>query len=311
MTIRDSLPKKIKRVRILPKIKRRGELMLKELARAKINLTLDITGIRADGYHEVEMILQMIELADEVELKKISSGINLNMNASGIVGGENIPTDEKNLAWRAALEFQKFCGKNFGVAINLTKKIPAAAGLAGGSADAAAVIRGMNRLYEMNLTENELCEIGARVGSDVPFCIIGGTCLAEGRGEILTRLAPVKKFNAILAKPRGEISTAWAYKTYDDNPAKNHPPTQEIIEQMERGNYDAAFKNFSNVLEGVALKKIPAIADCKRKMLAAGAKVALMSGSGPTVFALTDDDLTAEKIAASVEDVQIFTTKFF
>ena len=183
--------------------------MVKEIARAKINLTLDILGVRADGYHEVSMIMQTIELADELELEKISSGINLKMNAAGIIGGENIPVDEKNLAWRAANEFQKFCGKDFGVEISLTKKIPVAAGLAGGSTDAAAVIRGMNRLYETNLTESELCKIGERVGSDVPFCIIGGTCLAEGRGEILTRLAPIKNFSVVLAKPHGEISTAY------------------------------------------------------------------------------------------------------
>jgi len=304
------LQKKINRVRILPKIKRRGELMLKELARAKINLTLDILGIRVDGYHEVAMIMQIIELADELELKKIPSGISLKMDATKIVGGENIPTDEKNLAWRAAIEFQKFCGKDLGVSIELKKKIPAAAGLAGGSADAAAVIRGMNCLYETNLTEKELCAIGERIGSDVPFCIIGGMCFAQGRGEILTQLAPVKKFNVVLAKPSGEISTAWAYKNYDANPAQNHPPNQKIIEQFKRGDYDAAFKNFSNVLEDVALKKIPEIADCKRKMISAGAKVALMSGSGPTVFALTDDALTAEKIAAKVESAQIFITKF-
>lgn len=283
--------------------------MLKELARAKINLTLDILGVRADGYHEVSMIMQIIELADELELKKVSSGISLKMDATGIIGGENIPTDEKNLAWRAAIEFQKFCGKNLGVAIELTKKIPAAAGLAGGSADAAAVIRGMNRLYETNLTEKELCAIGERIGSDVPFCIIGGTCLAEGRGEILTRLAPIKNFSVVLAKPRGEISTAWAYKNYDANPAKTHPPTEKIIVQLANGDYDAAFKNFSNVLEGVALEKIPAIADCKNKVLAAGAKVALMSGSGPTVFALTDA-AHVKQIANSVESAQIFITKF-
>lgn len=282
--------------------------MLKELARAKINLTLDILGLRADGYHEVEMILQMIELADEVELKKISGGIELTIN-----GGKNIPTDERNLAWRAVEEVQKFCGKNFGVAIEITKKIPSAAGLAGGSADAAAVIRGMNRLYELNLSENELCEIGSRIGSDVPFCIIGGTCFAEGRGEILTRLAPIKKFSVVLAKPEGDISTAWAYKNYDENPAQIHPPNKKIISQLERGDYDAAFKNFSNVLEGVALKKVLAIAECKNKMLAAGAKVALMSGSGSTVFALTDNDLTAKKIAASLANTnaQIFITKTF
>lgn len=285
--------------------------MLKETARAKINLTLDITGLRADGYHEVSMILQTIELADELELKKTSGGISLKMDTTEIVGGENIPTDEKNLAWRAAIEFQKFCGKNLGAEIALKKKIPAAAGLAGGSADAAAVIRGMNRLYEMNLTEEELCEIGGRVGSDVPFCVIGGTCLAEGRGEILTRLAPLKKFSVVLAKPAGEISTAWAYKTYDENPSKIHPPTKKIISQLASGEYDAAFKNFFNVLEGVAMKKFPAVADCKNKFLSAGAKVALMSGSGPTVFALTDDEESAKKISESVDCAQVFVTKIF
>ena len=286
--------------------------MIKEMARAKLNLTLDILGKRADGYHEVSMIMQTIELADEVELKKSSGGIKLKLDASSIMGGENIPLDERNLAWRAAVEFQKFCGKNLGIEISITKKIPVAAGLAGGSTDAAAVLRGMNRLYETNLTESELCKIGECIGSDVPFCIIGGTCLAEGRGEILTRLKPIKTFNVILAKPHGEISTAWAYKTYDENPAEIHPPNKEIIGQLERGEYDAAFKNFSNVLEKVTLKKIPAIADYKNNFLAAGAKTALMSGSGPTVFALADE-LTAKKIFESVDTsgAQIFITKTF
>ena len=284
--------------------------MLRELARAKINLTLDITGIRSDGYHEVSMIMQTIDLTDEITLKKISRGVELNMDASAIEGGEKIPTDEKNLAWRAADEVQKFCGKNLGTAIELVKKIPAAAGLAGGSADAAAVIRAMNRLHELNLTEDELCEIGSRVGSDVPFCIVGGTCLAQGRGEILTRLSPLKKFGVVLAKPEGEISTAWAYKTYDENPATLHPPNRQIVRQLERGEFDAAFKNFSNVLESVALKKIPAIAEYKKNMLASGARVALMSGSGPTVFALTDDEPTAKKISEQIDAAKIFITKF-
>ena len=286
--------------------------MLTELARAKVNLTLDVLSKRADGYHEVSSILQMLELSEEVELKKFSGGISLKVDATKIPGGETVPHDEKNLAWRAAVEVQKFCGKNLGVAIELVKKIPAAAGLGGGSADAAAVIRGMNRLYELNLTDEELCKIGAVIGSDVPFCIVGGTCLATGHGELLTRLAPIKKFNVVLAKPRGEISTAWSYKTYDENPVDTHLPTQEIIAQLANENYDAAFKNFGNLLEGVAIEKIPAIADCKNKMLAAGAKIALMSGSGPTVFALTDDDKVAEKIAAAVaQDAEIFITKTF
>lgn len=284
---------------------------MKELARAKVNLTLDVLSKRADGYHEVSSILQMLEMSEEVELKKLSGGISLKIDATKIPGGETVPADEKNLAWRAAVEVQKFCRKNLGVAIEIVKKIPAAAGLGGGSADAAAVIRGMNRLYELNLTADELCTIGAGIGSDVPFCIVGGTCLATGHGEILTRLAPIKKFNVVLAKPHGEISTAWSYKTYDENPANTHIPTQEIITQLEHGEYDAAFKNFSNLLEDVAIKKIPAIAECKKKMLAAGASVALMSGSGSTVFALTEDDLTAEKVAASVEGAEVFITKTF
>ena len=284
--------------------------MLTEYARAKVNLTLDVLSKRADGYHEVSSILQMLELSEEVSLKKIPHGITLKVDATKISGGETVPHDEKNLAWRAAVEVQKFCGKDLGVAIELEKKIPAAAGVGGGSADSAAVIRGMNRLYELNLTDDELCKIGAQIGSDVPFCIVGGTCLATGHGELLTRLAPIKKFSVVLAKPRGEISTAWSYKTYDENPATTHLPTEEIIGQLARGEYDAAFKNFGNLLEDVAIKKIPAIADCKNKMLAAGARVALMSGSGPTVFALTDDEIQAEKIAASV-DAEIFITKTF
>lgn len=284
--------------------------MIRENARAKINLTIDILGIRADGYHEVSMIMQTIGLCDTVELEKSSGGISLKMDTSQIIGGENIPCDEKNLAWKAAMAFQKFCGKNFGVDISIAKKIPMAAGLAGGSTDAAAVIRGMNRLYETNLTETELCKVGELVGSDVPFCILGGTCLSEGRGEILTRLAPIKSFDVVLAKPDGEISTAWAYRTYDDNPAEIHPPNTEIINQFKRGDYDAAFKNFSNVLENVTIRKMSVIADLKNKMLAAGAKVALMSGSGPTVFALTDEK-NVKKISESVKDsgAQVFITK--
>lgn len=278
--------------------------MLKELARAKINLTLDILGRRSDGYHEVALILQTIELADEVELSKTAGGVRLKTDDA------NIPNDERNLAWRAAIEFQKFCGKDLGVAIELRKRIPIAAGLAGGSANAAAVIRGMNRLYELNLTETQLCTIGERVGSDVPFCIIGGTCLAEGRGERLTRLTPLKGFSVVLAKPDAQISTAWAYRTYDEAPAQIHPPTKEIIAQLARKDYDAAFKNFANVLEGVALKKVPAVADYKNKFLSAGASVALMSGSGPTVFALTDE-VHAKQIAASVESTQVFITRIF
>ena len=288
--------------------------MITEFARAKINLTLDILGKREDNFHEVEMIMQSLELADVLELEKISDGIKFSMNAEKIIGGEKIPVDEKNLAYRAILELEKVCGKKFNVAINLQKKIPAAAGLGGGSSDAAAVLRGMNKLFDLNFSEEKLCEIGANIGSDVPFCVIGGTCLAKGRGEILTKLPAMKNFSVVLMKPRGEISTAWAYKTFDELPAEkiSHPPTKKIISLLNQKNYDAAFKNFANVLEPVALKKFPEIEIYKQKMIKAGAKFSMMSGSGPTIFSLADEE-NVEKIAASVKnfDAQIFITKIF
>lgn len=288
--------------------------MIKELARAKINLTLDILGKRADGFHEVKMIMQTLNFADVLELEKISDGIKFSMNATEIFDGEKIPADEKNLAYRAILELEKFCGKKFNVAINLQKKIPAAAGLGGGSADAAAVLRGMNKLFELNLSNKELCTVGEKIGSDVPFCVIGGTCLASGRGEILTKLNNLKKFFVVLMKPRGEISTAWSYKTFDELPAEkiSHPPTEKIISLLSQEKYDEAFKNFANVLEPVALKKFPEIEIYKQKMLSAGAKISLMSGSGPTVFSLVDEK-KVEAVAESVKnfDAQIFSTEIF
>ena len=289
--------------------------MIQEFARAKINLSLDILGSREDGFHEVEMLMQTVELADVVELSEIASGIKIQVDATEIFEGENIPLDEKNLAWKAAVAVQTYCDENFCVSIHLTKKIPAAAGLAGGSSDAAAVIRGMNKLFNLKLTTAELCEIGALVGSDVPYCIVGGTCLAAGRGEILTRLPDFKKFFVVLMKPRGEISTAWSYKTFDELPAEKifHPPTQEIIKLLNLGEYEKTFAKLQNVLEAVALKKFPAIDRYKEKMLEAGAKFAMMSGSGPTLFALAEDEVTAKKIATNVEGqgAQIFITKIF
>ncbi|MBQ9487509.1 MAG: 4-(cytidine 5'-diphospho)-2-C-methyl-D-erythritol kinase [Selenomonadaceae bacterium] len=286
--------------------------MIMELARAKINLTLDILKLREDGYHEVEMIMQTIGLADEVELTRIKSGIAFTMDTTQILGGENIPADERNLAYRAVLAMQEYCKRDFGVKVHLIKKIPAAAGLGGGSADAAAVIRGMNWLYDLNLNINELCLIGEKIGSDVPFCVVEGTFLAKGRGEILRELAPFKNYAVILLKPNFEIATAWAYKTFDtlDAAKIQHPQTYKIIEMFRMRDFDTVFKYFANVLEPVAEKVFPDLESYKVKLIKAGAKVALMSGSGPTIFALADK-ADVDRIVASVQDLpaQIFITE--
>ena len=288
--------------------------MILELARAKINLTLDILKLREDGYHEVEMIMQTIGLADEVELSRIKSGIEFTMDTSQITGGENIPSDEKNLAYRAVWAVQEYCKKNLGVKIHLVKKIPAAAGLGGGSADAAAVIRGMNWLYDLNLSVDELCMIGEKIGSDVPFCVVEGTYLARGRGEILYEMPPFKNYAVVLVKPNFEIATAWAYKTFDalDADKINHPPTYKILEFFRARDFDTAFKNFANVLEPVAEKVFSDLENYKAKMIQAGAKVAMMSGSGPTLFALADKK-DVDKIVRSVQDLpaQIFVTETY
>ena len=286
--------------------------MIMEMARAKINLTLDILKLRKDGFHEVEMIMQTLDFADEVELTQIKSGIELKVDATQIKGGENIPCDEKNLAYRAAVAVNGYCRKNFGVLIKLVKKIPAAAGLGGGSADAAAVIRGMNWLFDLNLKTDDLCRIGAQVGSDVPFCIVEGTCLAKGRGEFLHELPPFKHYHVVLVKPNLEISTAWAYKTFDELNADSikHPPTYEIVELFKRRDFNFALKKLANVLEPVAEKVFPELEYYKARMVEAGAKVALMTGSGPTIFALADK-ADVENIVAAVKDLpaQIFITK--
>lgn len=274
--------------------------MVTEFARAKINLTLDILGTRPDGFHEVSMIMQTLELADTVELDTADE-ITLKIS-----GNNSLPTDEKNLAYRAVLEVQKFCNKNFGAAVTLTKKIPTAAGLAGGSSDAAAVIRGLNTLYDLKLSVEEMLQIGANIGSDVPFCVVGGTCLATGRGEVLTRLDDLDIFDVVLVKPQGEISTAWAYKTYDENISAVHPPNAEIIQLLREKNYRAAFPKFYNVLESVAVRKIPAIATYKKILQDNGAELVMMSGSGPTIFAFTD-----KFPAGNFGDAQIFKTKTF
>lgn len=280
--------------------------MLKLLARAKINLTLDILGKRSDGYHEVEMVMQSVALADEIEMEKTAQGISLE------VEGAALAADESNLAWRAAALFLRRFSLADGVAIHLKKNIPMAAGLAGGSADAAAVLRGMNELFARGLDDAELAALAAEIGSDVPFCLAGGTQLATGRGEVLRRLTDAPHFSVVLAKPPVDVSTAWAYGRYDAQKAVRHPDTKKMLSAIREGNRSIICRELCNVLESVTIEKHREIRGLKEMMSAGGALAAMMSGSGPTVFALMESEKEAQSLAKKLReetDAAVFCTE--
>lgn len=276
-------------------------------AHAKINLTLDVLYKRADGFHQVEMIMQSIELADVLTLEeKISGDISITSNMV------HLPCDQRNLAYQAALLIRNTCQIKQGVHIFMEKNIPMSAGLAGGSADAAGVLLGLNRLWNLNLSLAELEVLGARLGSDVPFCLGYGTALATGRGEFLEPLSPLPTCYIVLAKPRIGVSTAWVYGRYRDNGSLNHPDTQGVQLALEQGDLPGVASRLSNVLESVTMFEYPQIRKLKERMTQYGAMASLMSGSGPTVFGLTPDKEQAEYIAdklRSQSDVEIIITK--
>ena len=263
-------------------------------AYAKINLTLDILGQRPDGYHEGAMVMQSVGLYDTLQLEKAAKGIQLEIDVPGLAA------DASNLAWKAAQLVMDTYGIREGVRITLTKRIPMAAGLAGGSADAAAVLRGMDRLFALQCSEDELCSLGAKLGSDVPFCILGGTMLATGRGEQLRRLPDFPACSVVLAKPPISVSTAWAYQNYDAQGAEHHPDNGAMEKEIIAGNLKGASNLLCNVLESVTIKKHLEIEAYKKLMDENGALASMMSGSGPTVFALAPNLTEAKKLAASL-----------
>lgn len=281
-------------------------MVIKVDGNAKINLTLDILGKRPDGYHEVAMVMQAIALHDTIEMEKTDGGIALSINVPWL------RADDRNLAWRAAKLIIEEYGLTGGVSMKLTKRIPVAAGLAGGSADAAAVLRGMNELYDLNISEEKLCELGARIGSDIPFCLMGGTMLSTGRGEVLKRLPDMPDTWVVLAKPRISVSTAWAYTNYDEKGAEKHPDNDKIQQEIARGDRKAVAGLLCNVLESVTINKYDVISKYKQMMMDQGAIASMMSGSGPTVFGLTENKASAEKIAAFLRentDANVFVTR--
>lgn len=264
------------------------DISLKALA--KINLGLDVVRRREDGYHEVRMIMQTIHLYDRLDIKRTKeSGIQIQTNLSFL------PVNENNLIYKAAKLLMDEFSITDGVSVKLDKRIPVAAGMAGGSTDAAAMLFGMNRLFSLGLTKRQLMERGVQIGADVPYCIMRGTALAEGIGEELSPLAPMVKCPVLIAKPSISVSTKFVYQNLKLDDATIHPDIDRLIDDIRAKNlYDIA-AHMGNVLETVTIPNYPVIDEIKKHMLSHGAVGAMMSGSGPTVFGLFDDEATAKK----------------
>jgi 4-diphosphocytidyl-2-C-methyl-D-erythritol kinase len=264
-------------------------------AHAKINLSLDIVGKREDGYHLLSMVMQSMELHDIVELLPLPEGIMLECDK------EYVPLDERNIAYKAARLIQETYGVKEGVKIRITKRIPVAAGLAGGSADAAAVLKGMNTLFSLGLSEEELMALGLKIGADVPFCLRGGTCLCEGIGEKVTSLKPFKDWIVLLVKPPFGVSTKDAYGSFDLSLIKKHVETDKLIAAMENDDLKNMGYAMRNLLENVVLRKHPMLKNLKQTLLRYGAEVSLMSGSGPTVYGIFTDPQAAQNAAKALD----------
>ncbi|MDP4118273.1 MAG: 4-(cytidine 5'-diphospho)-2-C-methyl-D-erythritol kinase [Bacillota bacterium] len=257
-------------------------------APAKINLTLDVVGKREDGYHNVKMIMETVSLYDTVTVFK-RKNIEVKCNLP------YVPTDERNIAYRAAVGFFESTGIEGGAYINIVKRIPVAAGLAGGSTDGAAVLKGLNRIYGNVLTYKQLIEVAAKVGADVPYCLNGRMALAEGIGEILTPIKNLPKTIVLLAKPPISLSTKLVYSMIKWDEIKLHPDTEGALSAIEREDINGLSARMYNVLEEVSCEKYPIIKEIKLKMLEGGALGSIMSGSGPTVFGLYDSEEKANK----------------
>ena len=279
-------------------------------ALAKINLGLDVVRRREDGYHEVRMVMQTIHLFDRLEISRNDSGqITMETNLSFL------PTNENNLVYKAAKLLQDEFAIKDGVHVWLHKYIPVAAGMAGGSTDAAAVLYGMNRIFELGLTKEQLMERGVKIGADVPYCIMRGTALAEGIGEKLTKLAPMVKCPVLIAKPQISVSTKFVYENLKLNENTIHPDIDRLVADISEGDLTKIAADMGNVLETVTIPEYPVIAEIKENMMQNGAVNAMMSGSGPTVFGLFADESTAVKAYEAMKESnlakQVYLTSIY
>lgn len=279
-------------------------------ALAKINLGLDVLGKRDNGYHDVRMVMQTITLHDKVKITKIQEDrIEISTNLF------YLPNNENNIAYKAAQMLRQEFGITEGVRIKLDKQIPVAAGMAGGSANAAAVLKGMNRLFHLRLSNTDLMERGVKLGADVPYCVMQGTVLAEGVGEVLTPLAPMPRCHIVIAKPPISVSTQKVYEALDAQAIQNHPHIDAIIGGLEFASLEGVAQNMANVLEDVTIQAHPEITTLKEMMMNGGAMASMMSGSGPTVFGIfskeADARKTIKKIKHSGVAQQVYYTRPF
>ena len=284
------------------------EISVKALA--KINLGLDVVRRRADGYHEVRMVMQTIHLFDRLQITRNGSGrITMSTNLAFL------PTNENNLVYKAAKLLRDEFQIGDGVDVRLHKHIPVAAGMAGGSTDAAAMLYGMNRMFGLGLTREELMERGVKLGADVPYCVMRGTALAEGIGEKLTALPPMVKCPVLIAKPQISVSTKFVYENLKLNSRTVHPDIDQLTADIRAKDLRAIAADMGNVLETVTIPNYPVIAEIKEHMMEHGALNSMMSGSGPTVFGLFDSEDTAveayEAMRASGLAKQIYLTSIY
>ncbi len=278
-------------------------------AYAKINLGLDVVRKLENGYHEVKMIMQTIGIYDELRFTKCGEGIHLTAESP-----EELSVGEDNLVYRAAKIMMEEYRIPSGVSIHLKKTIPIAAGMAGGSSDAAATFKGLNRLFDLGASLEDLMRLGVRVGADVPYCILGGTALAEGIGEKLTSLNPAPECFVIVAKPDIRVSTKYVYSNLDVQGIQSHPDIDGMVEAIWEESLQGVLDRMGNVLEGVTVKLYPEVEQIKARMKELGALNSLMSGSGPTVFGIFVNERIAREAFEQMKQEklapQMFLTGF-
>lgn len=266
-------------------------------AYAKINLALDVLGKREDGYHEVRMIMQTVKLFDKLTFKVLDEDtIRMTTNLGFL------PVDEDNLVVKAIRLIKDTYHIEKGMEVDLFKCIPVAAGMAGGSTDCAAALVGASRLFGLNLDKETLMELGVKLGADVPYCVMRGTALSEGIGEVLTPLSPIPSCHILVAKPGISVSTKYVYENLDAQQVLKHPDIDGMLDAISKGDLSGITTRMENVLETVTVTKYPIINEIKTEMLNGGAMNSLMSGSGPTVFGIFDDEEKANAVAGVIRE---------